>query len=130
MTGLIPFDRSFFSDRWIRDWNIGGEDFKIDVKDADKSYTLEAELPGVSKNEISLSIADKILSISINREENVKEEKGNYIHRERRSSSMSRSVKLAGANLNDAKAKLESGVLTVTIPKQDNKAESRRIEIE
>ena len=130
MTGLIPFSRNFFSDWTMNDWNIGSDVFKIDVKETDKQYTVDAELPGVRKEEINLNTDDRMLSISVNREENVNEEKENYIHRERRASSMSRSIRLADANLGDIKAKLDGGVLTVMIPKQDKSAAGRRIEIE
>ena len=132
MTGLMPFNMfdDFLGDRWIQSRNIGNEAFKIDVKENDNDYLIEAEIPGVKKDEINLNIYDKILSISVSREEKVNEEKDNYIHRERRLSSMSRNVRLAGANLNSVKAKLEEGVLTVTVPKQDKINEPRKIEIE
>ena len=127
MTGLIPYD--FFGDRWLQSGNAGKDIFKIDVRDDDRSYLVEAELPGVSKNEVNLSVDDKTLSISISREESKNEGKGNYIHRERRESSMSRSIRLADANLNDIQAKLENGVLSVVVPKRDKPDGARRIEI-
>jgi len=88
--------------------------FKIDIDETEQDYRVEAELPGVAKEEIDLNADDKSLCITVNRTEEVKR---NFIHRERRFISMSRRVRLAGANLDDIKAKLEDGVLTVTIPK-------------
>ena len=132
MTGLIPYNMfdNFFGDRWVQNRNVGNEVFKIDVKENDEDYSVEAELPGVKKNEINLNVDDKMLYISVNREEKAEEEKGNYIHRERRSSSMSRGIRLAGANLGDVKAKLDDGVLAITVPKQNKANESRRIDIQ
>jgi len=88
---------------------------------------VEAELPGVTKEEIDLNADDESLCITVNRAEEVKR---NFIHRERRFISMSRRVRLAGANLDDIKAKLEDGVLTVTIPKMEKADASRKIDIE
>ena len=148
MTGLIPFNRknsnladagfddfynmfdNFLGDRWLESKNVGRDVFKIDVKEAETGYIVEAELPGIKKNEINLNVDDKMLTISVTREEKATEEKDNYIHRERRATSMSRSIRLAGANLSDIKAKLEEGILTVSVPKQSKVPDSRRIEIE
>jgi len=148
MAALIPFNRkntnlanagfddfynmfdNFFGDRWIQGRNVGSDVFKIDVKETDKDYTVEAELPGIVKNEININVDDKMLTISVEREEKVDEGKGNYIHRERRTSSMSRSIRLAGANLTAIKAKLDDGILTISIPKQDKTPDFRKIEIE
>jgi HSP20 family protein len=151
MTGLIPFNRKdnslartdagfesfynmlddFFSDGWVKPGrNLLRDTFKIDVTEADNAYHIEAELPGVGKEEIDLNVDDDTLCISVNREEESNADGKNYIHRERRASSMSRRIRLANAELNEIKAKLENGVLTVTIPKQDKAAHARKIDIE
>jgi HSP20 family protein len=148
MTGLIPFNRrnadlartgagdfynmldDFFSDNWLPSRNLLKDTFKIDIEETDKEYRVEAELPGISKDEIGLDIEDDNLSISVNREEETGKEEKNYIHRERRVSSMTRRVRLANANLDAIKAKLEDGILSITIPKEEKAASSRRIAIE
>ena len=132
MTGLIPFDAidDFFGGRRMQDRNPGREIFKLDVKDADTGYTIEADLPGVLKKEVNLNADDKTLSISVNREESADEANGRYLHKERRFSSMSRSVRLPDANFGEVKAKLLNGVLVVNVPKKDKASDSRRIEIE
>ena len=66
----------------------------------------------------------------MNRTEEENTEGKNYIHRERRASSMSRRVRLADAQLDDIKAKLEEGILSVSIPKKDKVSTMRKIEIE
>ena len=134
MAGLIPlslnaFD-NFFGDRWTQGQNYESDVFKIDVKDMEKDYIIEADLPGVGKEEISLNAENKTLSISLKREEKKSEEKGSFIHRERRMSSMSRGIRLADADLSDVKAKLDNGVLTVTVPKKDKTENIRPIEIQ
>ncbi|MCL2854102.1 MAG: Hsp20/alpha crystallin family protein [Defluviitaleaceae bacterium] len=86
----------------------------------DAEYLIEAELPGIQKDEIDLGIeGDNNLCIQINRIEESNKDGKNFIRRERRSSSMSRRVSLAGAKLDEISAKLEDGVLRVTVPKED-----------
>jgi len=87
-------------------------------------------LPGIRKDEIDLSIEDDNLCISVNRTEEVNKDNKNYIHRERRASSMSRRIRLANAKLDEIKAKLEEGVLTVTILKDEKASTSHKIDIE
>lgn len=92
---------------------------------------MEAELPELTKKDVNLSIDDGRLCISVNKEE-VKEEKEgkNYIHRERRYSSMQRNVFLAEADDEGIKAQLNNGVLHITVPKKVEQDKSKAIEIE
>jgi HSP20 family protein len=150
MAGLIPFNRrsaalarpgagfedfynmldDFFSDNLLSSRNLLRDTFKIDIQETDDGYRVEAELPGVTKDEIDLGIEDESLSISVNRTEEANQENRNYLHRERRVASMGRRVRLAGANLDAITAKLEDGILTVVIPKDVKTTSSRKIEIE
>ena len=153
MAGLIPFNRNkntnlartgagfedfynmlddFFNDSLLSSpsRNLTRDTFKLDIEEKDNEYLIEAEMPGIKKEEIDLSIEDENLCILVNRNEEVKDEGKNYIHRERRSSSMCRRVRLAGANLSEIKAKLEEGILTVTVPKVSKVDSVRKIDIE
>jgi len=147
MTGLIPFNRrganfpiagfddfynmldDFFSDSWPSR-NLLNDTFKIDVKEVGNEYLVEAELPGVLKEEIGIDVENENLRISVNHGESINQDGKNYIHRERRSSSMSRNIHLGDVKLDAIRAKLENGILTITIPKQEKTDNSRRIEIE
>ena len=150
MAGLIPFNwrnnklanqnagfenfynmlDDFFSDSMMPSRNLLRDTFKIDIEETEKEYLVTAELPGVKKEEIDLGIDGDNLCISVNRIEEVANENTNFIHRERRSSSMSRRIVLANANLSEIKAKLDEGLLTVTIPKDEKTPTSRKIDIE
>lgn len=148
MAGLIPFNKrnpsligssinnfqnmldDFFTENWLPNRNLMRDTFKIDVEETDKEYLIHAELPGIQKNEISLDINEGRLSISVNKEENLNEEKKNYIHRERRFMSMSRSIYLSDGKADDIKAKLEDGMLMITVPKQDKTKNMVKIDIE
>jgi len=117
--GLMPGNRNLLKDT-----------FKLDIEETEKEYLIEAELPGVKKEEIGLDVEDDNLCISVNRTEEDNKDGKNYIHRERRVTSMSRRVRLANVNLDEIKAKLDDGVLTVTIPKDEKTSTSRKINIE
>ena len=148
MTGLVPFNRKntglrntgfgdfynmlddFFSDSWSPSRSLERDTFKINVQQNDTEYLIEAELPGISKEEIKLDLNDGRLNISIQREEKINEEKKNYIHRESRFSSMSRSIYLEDADSNGIKAKLDNGVLNITVPRQERSVKAEQIEIE
>jgi len=103
--------------------------FKVDVQESENAYVIEAEMPGINKEEINLSLDDDRLTVSVRRNEEVKNEKGNYIHRERRYSSMQRSIFLAGVGDEGIDAKLENGVLSITVPKKIKPDYSKQIEI-
>lgn len=148
MAGLIPFNKrrndltnpgfedfqnmldDFFADNWPFRRSLSGDTFKIDVQDNQNEYIVEAELPGIEKKDISLSLEDEKLKISINREEIKEENEKNYIHRERRYSSMSRNIFLSHADPESIKAKLSDGVLTVSVAKKQQSDNSKTIEIE
>ncbi len=148
MAGLVPFNRrdrslvhtgfgdfynmldDFFGDSWMQGRTLLRDTFKIDVRDSDKEYIIEAELPGIKKEEIALDVVGGDLCISVKREEETGEEKENYIHKERRVTSMSRRVRMANSRPDQAKARLEEGVLSITVPKLEAACDSCRIEIE
>jgi HSP20 family protein len=117
--GLMPSARSLQRDT-----------FKMDIQDKETEYLIEAELPGVRKEEIELNIEDNNLCVSVNRVEEHSKDGKNYIHRERRASSMSRRVRLEGAKLDEIRAKLEDGVLAITVPKNIRTNTTRKIDIE
>ena len=132
MWGRDPFDLidDFFNDSFLPSRNLMRDTFKIDVKETEKEYLIEAELPGIQKDEVNLNLNDGKLSISVDREENINDEKENYIHRERRYSSMNRSVYLADSTPDNIKAKMENGVLAITVAKEEKPKNSHKIEIE
>lgn len=148
MTGLVPFNRKntglrstgfddfynmlddFFSDTWSPRRTFERDTFKINVQQNDTEYLIEAELPGVNKEEIDVDLNDGRLNISVKREEAINEEKKNYIHKESRYCSMSRSVYLADADPKGIKAKLDNGVLNITVPRQEKAAKIEKVQIE
>lgn len=148
MTGLIPFNKKesglldlnfdlfdydlddVFNRSWPVRHGIVRETFKLDVQDKDNEYLVQADLPGIKKEEIKIDLDAGRLTISVEREEKIDEKKKNYVHRERRCTSMSRSMSLADAKSEGIKAKLDEGVLTITIPKEAKIETAVSIDIE
>lgn len=107
---------------------------KTDVKEKDNGYEVEIDLPGFKKEDIKAELKEGYLTISAARNvsnEEKKEEK--YIRQERFTGNVSRSF-YVGKNItqNDIHAKFENGILTLDIPKVDEKQveENRYVTIE
>ena len=102
----------------------------LDISETDKEITVRAEIPGVDKNELDISIADDVLTISGEKKEETEEEDGKFYRTERRFGSFRRSVALpASVNSEKVKAEYEAGVVTVRLPKAEETA-TRRIPVE
>ncbi len=99
--------------------SIKHDTFKIDVRDEDKFYAIEADLPGVKRDEVKVSYDDQTLSITVERKEEKddKDSDSNYLHRERRVSSMKRMIHLPEVDPAKVKARLEEGVLKILAEK-------------
>lgn len=119
----------FFSDMWSPSVSHSSETFKMDIQDNDSSYLVEADLPGVNKDEINLQLEENVLTIQVSREESEEQEQNNYVRRERKFSSMNRSIRLADVKSEEIDAKLENGVLIITVPKVSKSEKVKQIEI-
>jgi HSP20 family protein len=117
------FFRSFFD---MNDW-MGNVGFRVDIHDDSDHYTLEAELPGVKEDQISLTVENDTLTISADMETERKDEKAYYS--ERRVGHVSRSFSLEGIDQEHITADYRNGILTVTLPKEkpSEPAGARRI---
>ncbi len=92
----------------------------VDVFEADATYVIKAELPGIDKKDISLDVSDGVLTLKGERkhENEVKEE--TYYRREMSYGSFQRSFRLpSDVNAENIKADFKDGVLRVEIPKPE-----------
>lgn len=110
---------NFINDAMFPAFYANSGQMKVDIKENEKEYIVEAEIPGVQKDEINLEIDEGRLTISVNKNEEVQEEKENYIRRERRSSVMTRSFVVDNIMAEKVSAKYENGLLSVTLPKKE-----------
>ena len=144
---LMPsiFGENLFNDDWMTfgfpevDKALYGKhashEMKTDVKETDSGYEVDIDLPGFKKDEINVQLDNGYLSISaakgLDKEEKNKE--GKYIRKERYAGAMSRSFYVGDAlTQEDIKAKYESGILRLSIPKKEAKQveATKRIAIE
>ena len=92
----------------------------VDVKETDDSFTLTADIPGLTKKEVTVNVADGIVSISGERKLEDEKESDNYHCRERRYGSFSRTFNLPETvNEEDISASFKNGTLSIELPKQE-----------
>ena len=111
MFGMIPFDRSDnnifdlfdnFEKQFFNNTNASLPAFRTDIRDQGDKFLLEAELPGFNKEDISLDLKEGILTIKAEHKDSQdqKNDKGEYIRRERRYGSFRRSFDVTGIDEN------------------------------
>lgn len=127
---------SFFDNLWAPVQGAGAPTAfspRVDVKDKDDKVEISAELPGVKKDDIDVTLENGILTLTAeSRQEDTEEKEGRVVRQERRYGKYMRSFDLGtGVKEDDIKANFADGVLTLTAPKAKERApESRRIQIQ
>ena len=102
----------------------GGNIMKTDIRETDKTYEMDIDLPGFSKDNIQIQLDKGYLTIVASKllDKEEKDQKGAYIRQERYSGTCSRSFYVGGGvTTNDVKARSEDGVLKLSVPKKDEK---------
>ncbi len=109
---------------------------KTDVKEHEDGFEIDIDLPGYPKENVNAELKDGYLTVSAETQSDTgnKDEKGNYIRRERYFGSCKRSF-YVGEDITeeDIKAKFENGVLKINVPKKEAKPkveEKKFIQIE
>lgn len=106
---------------------------KVNVIDSDKDITIEAAVPGLSKDDVLVELLDNVLSISADKQTNNETRDKKYVCRELKRSSFSRSFSLTGdLDAEKINASFKDGLLIITIPKKegwDLKSGVRKIEV-
>jgi HSP20 family protein len=108
------------------------EPMAVDIVEQDEQFILTADLPGFERDDIEVRLTDDRLHIEANREEETEEEEetSRRIRRERHHRSMKRSIRLPSSiDSENTEARMNRGVLTVTLPKQSS-GSGHSIEIE
>ena len=129
MYTMIPFTRrnmanrtnDLFDDRFFRSFFnmndfMGNTGFRVDIREEDDKYVLQAELPGVEEDKINLTLENDTLSISADYE--TANEDGRTCYSERRKGHVERSFTLDGIVQDQITAAYKNGILTVNLPKE------------
>ena len=132
---LMPkiFDDDFFrNDFFDRKDRMNFNLMKTDIREDDKSYLLEVDLPGYSKDDIKIDITDGYLTINAKVEKEDNDENKNYVRRERFTGEVSRSF-YVGDDIKEeeVKASFKNGILTLEVPKlslEDKKKDKKEYE--
>ena len=92
----------------------------VEVRETKDQYAFHADLPGVSEEDVTISIEGNRLTISGTREQEEEREEGSQYHvYERSYGTFTRSFLLPeGADVDNVKADLKNGVLTIQVPKK------------
>jgi HSP20 family molecular chaperone IbpA len=102
---------------------------RVDVREEENSYVLEAELPGTTEKDIDVKVENDLLQISTEKEEEKEEKNKGYLMREIRSASYHRSFVLPkDTDREKIEANFKNGLLTLTIPKTEV-VKPRQIEV-
>ena len=119
-------------DQAFRDFGDSGQHGwtpSVDVIRNDDGLVLRANLPGIKPDEVKIEVEDDVLTVSGEHHEEKEEKEENYVRRERRFGSFSRSMALpSGVKAEDIEATSEAGVLEVTVPLPKSEA-STTVEI-
>jgi len=144
---LSPFDdmdrwfEGFFPRGWMRPfhmaWPSWGEPAplearmpKVDVIDREAEVVVRAEVPGVEKDDLDISVSDNAVTIKGKTKREEKEEKGDYYRCEISSAAFARTIPLpSNVDTDKVSAQFKDGVLELTLPKIE-KAKRRSIKID
>ena len=128
---MTPFD--FFEDFSRNLFNdFKSNLIKTDIHETDNEYLVEAELPGIPKENIQVTYENGVLTISGQQQTDTVDEdkKGKLIRSERSLTSVQRQYLLENVKEDEIKASYSDGVLKVTLPKDSNKEIKKSISIE
>lgn len=123
MNQLMPlFKNSLVEDPFFRDFFKSPKTMPaMDVRDLGDHYMVEADVPGFSKEDLTINYKDNVLTIQGEKQSQEEENKDGYFLQERTSSSFRRRVIIDGIEAEDIKGSLENGVLKLNLPKRQEK---------
>lgn len=99
---------------------------KVDLKESPEAYTIQAEIPGVSKDDIQVNVNGNSVTFKAEVKQEDRRKDENVLRNERYFGAVSRSVTLpVDIDNSQSKAKYENGVLTLTLPKRTSTPNNR-----
>ncbi len=128
--GIDRFFEDFFRDPFFARVSSMTTPIKADVRETDKEYIIEAELPGVNKEDIVIDLHDDVLTLGVDIKQEKDEESEGYIYKERQRGSYRRSFNVNNIDNEKVKASYKDGILVVNLPKSEEEQKTRKINIE
>lgn len=128
----MPAKRNDIFDQALSNFfNCSKNNFSVDLKESDKEYIIEADLPGFEKDNINISYEKGYLTISAKRTTLKEDSEENFVKKERTFGEFSRSFYMNNVDEDKINAKFENGVLKINLPKiVDNNTNKKKIKIE
>lgn len=140
-----PFDElerlyeSVFPQGWLREWPaferlnpfLGQRMPAVDVIDHDNEVIVRAEVPGMRKEDLKVTVTDDTLTLAGSLEHKEEEKRDNYYYRELHSGNFTRKLTLpANVDASMVNAKMKDGVIEIVLPKREpTKRRSVNVEI-
>ena len=126
---LIP--RKFYLDDIFDDFMVPERSTlgKCDIYEKDNKYHIEMDVPGFKKEDLKINLENNYLTIKAEKKNEVKDDSKKYIRRERSYSKFERSIYLGDADEENISAEYKDGILTIVVPKMDEKKSKKYIEI-
>jgi len=128
--------KSLFSDRFERIFDgifetRFGLDPKVDIEETDESLLVKAELPGLTKEDISVDLKDSVLTISGEKKTEHSHKTRKFHRTEISYGTFQRSFQVPNnIQENNIKAEFKDGILKITLPKVENAEEVKKIAID
>lgn len=95
-------------------------DLPVDIYETDKELVVEVGIPGFKSEDVKVKVEDNYLTIEGKKEEKKEEKEGSYFRKEIRRGSFKKVISLPySVNPDEAKAKIENGILRIVFPKQE-----------
>jgi HSP20 family protein len=116
----------------MEEWG-GGKVFTpaIDIKDEEDKLVVTTDLPGINKENVEINLKEDMLEISAKSGKEQETEEEGYVRKERAYTRFYRAVRLPSSVKEEGStAKIENGVLTITLPKMRLEESAKKIEIE
>jgi HSP20 family protein len=101
----------------------------LDVYQENDNYIVEVDLPGFTKEDISIAYNNDLLTIRAQHAEETSDDSKKYVYRSRSRSLFTRQIRFSNINSDAIEAKYDNGVLKVTLPCKQNTVNTKQIEV-
>ncbi len=103
--------------------------FRADIKEKDDAYMIEAELPGLNREDINIELDNDVLIINVDHHYE-EEREWTYLQQERRHGKYRRTFHIENIDEESITAEFDRGILEIYLPKEEPGRRRRKIEIE